>query len=56
MSTTLPKILSSNMDKWEYDDDGKMIPVKGASLEVVEAINEMNELQQNDNSEWIIDY
>lgn len=46
MSLSLPQILRDNMDKWNYDDNGKMVAVKGASFEVVKAINEMNQLEE----------
>ena len=56
MSVGLPPILRDNMDKWEYDDEGKMIPVKGASFKVIQAIKEMNQLEeQNDSDDVIID-
>ena len=56
MSVGLPQILRDNMDKWEYDDEGKMIPVKGASFKVIQAIKEMNQLEeQNDSDDVIID-
>lgn len=42
MSVTLPQVLRENMDKWDYDDNGKMIAVKGASFDVIKAIKEMN--------------
>ena len=48
MSVTLPEVLRNNMDKWEYDDDGKMIAVKGASFEVIKAINEMNAAEEEE--------
>lgn len=53
MSVTLPQILRDNMDSWEYDGYGRMVPVKGASFKVIQAINEMNkaedeELESND--------
>lgn len=55
MSVELPKVLRENMDKWNYDDDGKMVPVKGASFAVIQAINKMNELEeQNDTDDMII--
>lgn len=54
MSVALPQVLRDNMDKWEYDDDGKMVAVKGASFEVVKAINEMNRLEHDNDSEDII--
>ena len=55
MSVALPQILRDNMDKWEYDDNGKMIPTKGASFEVVKAIKEMNQLEeQNEAGDVII--
>ena len=55
MSVTLPQVLRDNMDKWGYDDDGKMVAVKGTSFEVVKAINEMNQMEQNDDPGVIID-
>lgn len=54
MSVTLPQILRDNMDKWEYDDDGKMVPTKGASFKVIQAINEMNQLEEQSESDDII--
>ena len=46
MSVSLPQILRDNMDKWTYDDNGKMKAVKGASFEVLKAINEMNQFEE----------
>ena len=54
MSVNLPQVLRDNMDKWEYDDDGKMVAVKGASFEVVKAIKEMNQLEEEADSDMII--
>lgn len=47
MSAALPQVLRDNMDKWEYDDDGKMVAVKGASFEVIKAIKDMNQLDEH---------
>ena len=47
MSASLPQVLRENMDKWEYDDDGKMVAVKGASFEVIKAIKDMNQLDEH---------
>ena len=56
MSVALPQILRDNMDKWEYDDDGKMKAVKGASFDIIKAIDEMNKLEnQSGNDDVIID-
>lgn len=55
MSLALPQILRDNMDKWEYDDEGKMVAVKGASFEIVKAINEMNKQEDSGDGE-IIDW
>lgn len=56
MSVVLPQILRDNMDKWEYDDDGKMKAVKGASFNIIKAIDEMNKLEnQSGNDDVIID-
>ena len=49
----LPQILRDNMDKWGYDDNGKLIAVKGASFEVIKAIKEMN--KEEDNAEMYSD-
>lgn len=55
MSVSLPEVLRKNMDKWEYDDNGKMVAVKGASFEVIKAIKEMNQLEEeNDMDDMII--
>ena len=48
MSATLPQVLRDNMDKWEYDDDGKMVPTKGASFKVIQAIKEMNQAEEEE--------
>jgi hypothetical protein len=48
MSATLPQVLRDNMDSWEYDDDGKMVPVKGASFKVIKAIEEMNKAEDEE--------
>lgn len=45
---TLPDILRENMDSWEYDDNGKMVPVKGASFKVIQAIEEMNKAEDEE--------
>lgn len=56
MAVALPQILRDNMDKWEYDDNGMMKAVKGASFKVIKAINEMNkESEQNGADDMIID-
>lgn len=56
MAVALPQILRDNMDKWEYDDNGIMKAVKGASFKVIKAINEMNkESEQNGADDMIID-
>lgn len=55
MSAVLPQVLRDNMDKWGYDDDGKMVAVKGASFEVVKAIKEMNQEQAESDNNMIID-
>ena len=55
MSASLPQVLRDNMDKWEYDDDGKMVAVKGASFEVVKAIKEMNQLESEESDVIIND-
>ena len=44
----LPEILRNNMDSWEYDDKGKMVPVKGASFKVIKAIDEMNKAEDEE--------
>lgn len=48
MSATLPQVLRDNMDAWEYDDNGKMVPVKGASFKVIQAIEEMNKADEEE--------
>lgn len=48
MSVSLPKVLRENMDSWDYDDEGKMIPVKGASFNVIQAIKEMNQAEDEE--------
>lgn len=45
---TLPEILRDNMDSWEYDDNGKMVPTKGASFKVIQAIKEMNKSEDEE--------
>lgn len=56
MAATLPQILRDNMDAWRYDDDGKMIAVKGASFGVIKAIKEMNQLEESvSDTKMIID-
>lgn len=45
---TLPDILRENIDSWGYDDNGKMIPTKGASFKVIQAINEMNKAEDEE--------
>lgn len=54
MSVSLPKVLRDNMDKWEYDDDGKMVAVKGASFEVIKAIKDMNQLEKHSGESEVI--
>ena len=54
MSVSLPQILRENMDKWEYDDDGKMVAVKGASFAVIKAIEEMNRLEEENGSDDMV--
>lgn len=54
MSVSLPQILRDNMDKWTYDDNGKMIAVKGASFEVVKAIKEMNQLEEQSGTDDVV--
>lgn len=44
----LPDILRENMDLWEYDDNGKMVPKKGASFKVIQAIKEMNQAEDEE--------
>lgn len=44
----LPDILRENMDSWSYDDNGKMIPTKGASFKVIQAINDMNKAEDEE--------
>lgn len=51
MSAVLPQVLRDNMDKWGYDDDGKMVAVKGASFEVIKAIKEMNQAEEENGSD-----
>lgn len=53
MSVSLPQILRDNMDKWTYDDNGKMKAVKGASFEVIKAINEMNQLEEQSGADGL---
>lgn len=56
MSATLPQVLRDNMDKWTYDDDGKMVPTKGATFRVIQAIEEMNQMEeQSESDDFIID-
>lgn len=50
----LPNVLLNNMDKWDYDENGKMIPVKGASFEVIKAIKEMNQMEDEEQSDDVI--
>ena len=53
----LPDVLLNNMDKWDYDNNGKMIAVKGASFEVIKAIKEINEMgNEGQNEDTIINY
>ena len=49
MSAILPQILRDNMDKWEYDENGRMVAVKGASFAVIKAINNLNRLEEEEN-------
>lgn len=44
----LPDVLRENMDSWSYDDNGKMVPVKGASFKVIPAIKEMNKAEEEE--------
>ena len=44
----LPDILRENMDLWSYDDNGKMVPTKGASFKVIQAIKEMNQAEEEE--------
>ena len=44
----LPEILRNNMDSWEYDNEGKMVPTKGASFKVLQAIKEMNKAEDEE--------
>ena len=44
----LPDILRENMDAWSYDDNGKMVPTKGASFKVIQAIKEMNKAEDEE--------
>lgn len=44
----LPDILRDNLDAWSYDDNGKMIPTKGASFKVIQAIKEMNQAEEEE--------
>lgn len=44
----LPDILRENMDSWSYDDNGKMVPKKGASFKVIQAIKEMNQAEDDE--------
>ncbi len=46
MAISLPEVLLKNMDKWEYDEDGKMVVLKAVSPEFVDAIEEMNRLEE----------
>lgn len=48
MSVSLPKVLRENMDSWDYDDEGKMIPTKEASSNVIQAIKEMNQAEDEE--------
>lgn len=49
MSVMLPQILRDNMDQWKYDNGGKMVPVKGATFKVIQAIAEMNLEEEKEN-------
>lgn len=44
----LPDVLRENMDSWSYDDNRKMVPVKGASFKVIQAIKEMNKAEEEE--------
>lgn len=45
------------MDKWGYDDNGKMVAVKGATFEVIKAIKEINqEEEEGQYGDTIIQY
>lgn len=44
----LPDILRENMDAWSYDDNGNMVPRKGASFKVIQAIKEMNKTEDEE--------
>ena len=44
----LPDIRRENMDSWSYDDNGKMIPTKGASFKIIQAIKEMNQAEEEE--------
>lgn len=44
----LPDVLRENMDSWSYDDNGKMVPAKGASFKVIQAIKEMNKAEEEE--------
>ena len=53
----LPQILRDNMDKWGYDNNGKMVAVKGATFEVIKAIKEYNQMEdEGKNGYTITDY
>lgn len=44
----LPDILRENMDSWSYNESGKMVPTKGASFKVIQAINDMNKAEDEE--------
>lgn len=44
----LPDVLRENMDSWSYDDNGKMVPAKGAPFKVIQAIKEMNKAEEEE--------
>lgn len=46
MSVVLSEVLRSNMDKWEYDNNGKMVALENASEDVIRAVKVMNEIEE----------
>ena len=56
MTISLPQILRDNMDKWEYDDNGKMIALNRVSFEIIKAIQEINQMEESNDATTDIIY
>ena len=55
MSIALSEVLRSNMDKWEYDSNGKAVALENASEEVIKAVKVMNEMEEMGEIKDILD-